>query len=182
MFRLRPETIALAALAVSSCTTTSTLKDLERTLADNESATAALGQWCRQRGLAQPPVIRALADRQEVAFPSTEIRQRLGVSVDESIGYRHVRLVCGDRVLSIAHNWYVPARLTADMNRTLNTSDVPFGRVVAPLGFHRDRIAQEQGAMPQCPADTILSHKAVLRTPDGKPFSLVVECYTPGNL
>ena len=49
----------------------------------------------------------------------------------------HVQLTCGAHVLSDAENWYLPARLTADMNRRLEETEAPFGRVVAPLGFHR---------------------------------------------
>ncbi|MBF9152663.1 chorismate--pyruvate lyase family protein [Novosphingobium jiangmenense] len=184
MRRLRPEAVALATFATLALTGCGIggIKDFEKTLASNDSATAALGQWCAKRALAAPPVIRALADRSALIPASPAIRKRLGVSAEEPIAYRHVQLACGDQILSVAHNWYVPSRLTTEMNRTLTTSDKPFGKVVAPLAFRRDRLAQKQGAMPQCPADTILSHEAVLRTPDGKAISLVIECYTPGNL
>ncbi|MFM6832719.1 MAG: hypothetical protein ACKOVA_20640, partial [Novosphingobium sp.] len=93
-----------------------------------------------------------------------------------------VRLTCGDTVLSVAHNWYVPARLTPEMNRTLETTDAPFGKVVAPLGFRRERLASRRGRMAECPEGTILSHRAVLRLLDGRAISLVVECYTRANL
>jgi hypothetical protein len=46
-------------------------------------------------------------------------------------------LRCGPTILSEADNWYVPERLTAQMNRTLDTSDAPFGKVVQPLHFRR---------------------------------------------
>lgn len=98
------------------------------------------------------------------------------------MAYRHVRLSCGASVLSVAHNWYVPSRLSPDMNEALETSDTPFGKVVAPLRFTRERLASERGPAEGCPKDTILSHRAVLRLPDGRPLSLVVECYTRANL
>lgn len=101
---------------------------------------------------------------------------------DEAVAFRHVRLACGDTVLSDAQNWYVPARLTNDMNQTLETTETPFGRVVAPLQFHRERLDQMRGAMAECPRGTILSHRALLRAASGKPISLVVECYTRANL
>jgi hypothetical protein len=39
-----------------------------------------------------------------------------------------VHLKCGERVLSEADNWYVPARLTKEMNQSLENSDIAFGR------------------------------------------------------
>lgn len=85
-------------------------------------------------------------------------------------------------MLSVAHNWYVPNRLEPHMNHTLETTDTPFGRVVGPLGFHRERLAEKRGRMAECPAGTVLSHRAVLRLADGRAISLVVECYTRANL
>ncbi|MFX8883413.1 hypothetical protein ABTM86_19675, partial [Acinetobacter baumannii] len=86
---------------------------------------------------ATPPTIRALADRGAAQAASPDVRAALGVGPDTPLAYRHVRLVCGDVVLSDARNWYVPARFTAAMNRTLADTDTPFGKVVAPLGFRR---------------------------------------------
>jgi len=44
------------------------------------------------------------------------------------VKYRRVQPSCGDHILSEADNWYVPRRLTPEMNRLLETTDVPFGR------------------------------------------------------
>lgn len=151
-------------------------------MAANDSATVALGQWCDARQIAEPPVIRALADRAAQSPASPAIRAALGVGESEIAGYRHVRLACGSAVLSIAHNWYVPARLTPEMNRTLESSDTPFGKVVAPLGFMRERLAAQRGQMAECPSGTVLSHRAVLKLADGRAISLVVECYTRANI
>lgn len=180
MRRPRLDRLLLALLpALTGCSPT--LNDFERTLAANDSATAALGQWCERRRFAEPPVIRALSD--PAASPvSAIIRQNLEISRDEPVAYRHVRLVCGERTLSVAHNWYVPSRLTPDMNRALATTDTPFGKVVAPLRFQRERLAQTRGAMEQCPRGTILSHQARLRTAQGELISLVIECYTKENI
>ncbi len=106
----------------------------------------------------------------------------LGIGPGEPFAYRHVRLVCGDTTLSDAQNWYVPARLTSAMNQTLETTDTPFGKVVAPLGFRRERLAAQRGRSADCPAGTVLSHRAVLRLADGRAISLVAECYTRANL
>jgi hypothetical protein len=128
--------------------------------------------------------------------PTAEQRQLLGVGPAEPIRYRRVRLHCGERVLSEADNWYVPSRLTADMNRQLDTTDTSFGRVVRSLHFQRHTLSAkllwaplpegwEMGAAGsekasgtlEIPAH-LLEHRAVLTTPDGTPFSEVVETYT----
>lgn len=173
--------MALATLALGGCASPQ-LPHFQAVLAANDSATAALGQWCAVHGIAAPPVIRAQADRAAVLPPTVDIRAALGISPQEPVGYRHVQLFCGKTVLSVAHNWYVPKRLEPHMNHTLQTTDVPFGKVVAPLKFRRERRAEQRGGMAGCPAQTILSHRAILRLPDGNPISLVVECYTRSNL
>ena len=178
---LRPEAALLAGLILGGCTARG-LADFELTLASSDSATIALSRWCEARTIAQPPVIRALADRQASMAASPAVREALGLGPDDTAAYRHVSLVCGNRVLSVAHNWYVPSRLTTEMNHRLATTDAPFGKVVAPLGFRRQRLASLRGAMAECPQGTVLSHRAVLRLADGRAISLVVECYTRANL
>jgi len=174
--------IALVLLVFVAGCTNPDLPRFESMLAANDSATAALGQWCKAQNIAQPPVIRAMADRAAQLAPKPAIRAALGVSSDAQVAYRHVRLACGEKVLSVAHNWYVSGRLTPEMNHTLQTTDTPFGRVVTPLGFRRERLAAERGRAAQCPEGTILSHRAVLRLADGRAISLVIECYTAANL
>ncbi|WP_295526598.1 hypothetical protein [Novosphingobium sp. Chol11] len=148
----------------------------------HDSATAALGEWCAARGIASPPTIRAVADQAAPEPPSPATRAALGIGPDEPLAFRHVRLMCGAKTLSDAKNWYVPARLTPAMNRTLETTGTPFGKVVAPLGFRRERLAAQRGRSGDCPAGTVLSHRAVLRLADGSAISLVAECYTRANL
>jgi hypothetical protein len=178
--RLRmPAGLGLA-LLVAGCSPS--LSRFERTLAANDSATAALGQWCAARGIAAPATIRAIADRSANEPASAATRAALGIGADEPVAFRQVRLACGTDVLSEAKNWYVPARLTPAMNATLLASDTPFGTVVRPLGFRRERLTSQRGRAPECPAGTVLSHRAVLRLADGSGISLVIECYTLANL
>ncbi|WEK45903.1 MAG: hypothetical protein P0Y56_12825 [Candidatus Andeanibacterium colombiense] len=149
------------------------LDRFEAALAAQDSATAALEGWCGAKVTASPaggPDLPAAAGD----------RALLEVPAGEPLRYRHVRLSCNGKILSEAHNWYVPARLGPDMNRQLDTSGTPFGKVVAPLRFTRER-APGSG-MEGCPRGTILRHKALLRLPDGRPISLVIECYTSANL
>lgn len=173
--------LLMAMVGLAGCTNAN-LPRFESVLAANDSATAALGQWCKTRNIAQPPVIRALADRDAKLAPTPATLATLGVPDATHVAYRHVRLACGTTVLSVAHNWYVPARLTPAMNHTLETTDTPFGKVVTPLGFRRERLAAQHGRAGECPKGTVLSHRAVLRLADGQAISLVVECYTRANL
>lgn len=180
---LRHHSLSLALLALGGCAAQGDrLQPFEAMLTAQDSATAALGQWCAARGIADPPVIRAIVDRAAQGPATSAIRAALGVGPAERVVYRHVRLACGATVLSVAQNWYVPARLTPDMNRTLESGDAPFGRVVAPLSFRRERIDARRGRADECPVGTVLSHRAVLRVGDGRAISLVVECYTAATL
>ena len=154
------------------------LDRFEATLARHHSATSALEEWCVAEHLFARPDIRALKDTGAELAASPETRAALKVGPEERLGYRHVQLACGGKVLSVAHNWYVPARLTPDMNRALEGSDAPFGKVVAPLNYVREESPAHRGGSSACPSGTVLTKGAVLRMPDGTPISLVIECYT----
>lgn len=174
--------LPLALLACASATSDSLLSRFETTLAAQDSATAALEGWCQARGIADSARIVATSVGGEPLPPTRRNRMVLEVSDSEPVNYRHVRLSCGSKVLSQAHNWYVPSRLTPEMNRVLETTDTPFGRVVAPLGFKRERISSTRGGIEGCPADTVLHHHAILRRPDGRPIASLIECYSSENL
>jgi chorismate-pyruvate lyase len=172
------------------------LESLNADLLSNDSATLTLDRWCEAHRIASPSKI--LAERVHGADkePSEEVRKLLNVSATETVRYRHVRLHCGEHVLSEADNWYVPARLTADMNHVLDTTDTSFGRVVQPLQFHRHTLSAQllwsplpagwemQASLPKASSGPLLipreliQHRAVLSVPDGTPFSVVVETYT----
>ncbi|GBR31266.1 hypothetical protein AA0473_2494 [Acetobacter orleanensis NRIC 0473] len=106
--------------------------------------------------------------------------------------------MCGSLTLSDAENWYLPDRLTAAMNRELDTTETPFGRVTAPLAFTR-RLVQserlwsplpagwsEQTSLPMGSGEALVfppvlfRHHAVLSRQDGTPISAVIESYTGG--
>jgi hypothetical protein len=167
---------ALLALAAHGAS----LAAFEQTLAAQDSATAALGQWCAAQKLASPATIAAHPVQGKDALPPPDLDTTL--HSEEEPAYRHVQLSCGDKVLSEAHNWYIPSRMTPEMVQVLATTDTPFGKVAAPLRFTRERMAALRGAAPSCPAGTILSHRALLRLPSGAPLALVLECYTAANI
>ena len=150
-----------------------TLQRLRADLLGKQSATEVLTHWCADLGLAKPAVIKALRAHAPPKPASRQIRRQLGAGAGETIGYRKVQLVCGSHVLSQADNWYRPGKLTAAMNRQLDTGDTPFGAVVRPLDFHRKTLAVREHPHP----GTILEVKALLISAAGTPFSLVVEDY-----
>ena len=176
--------ILLVGIGVTACTAPQArrLRRFEAALQAQDSATAALRQWCAAEHIADPAQIIAAPVKDGARAEPAGLRSALGIGPDDPLGYRHVRLACGATVLSEAHNWYVPARLTPDMNRTLATTDTPFGAVAAPLGFRRERLATIRGPSPECPPGTVLSHHALLRLPGGAALAFLVECYTRANL
>lgn len=178
-------TLAVVSAALTGCAHGQhgeVLSAFEANLAANASATEALRLWCEARGIARPATIRAELVRGSDEAPPPGLRAALGVSADEPLGYRHVKLVCGEAVLSQAHNWFVPARLSPAMNRQLAETDTPFGKVAASLNFTREPIASTRRGDPGCPAGAISTHRALLRLPDGQGLAMVVECYTEANL
>lgn len=158
------------------------LDAFEATLARRDSATLALEDWCAAQRIAEPAVIHAQTLASSRPPSSRRALRHLGVSRDEPLALRNVHLSCGETVLSIAWNWYVPARLTPAMNEALRSSDTPFGKVVAPLHFRREPLATTAGAGENCPAGTISTHQARLVLPDGSPLAYLIECYTAANL
>jgi chorismate-pyruvate lyase len=158
------------------------LDRFEQLLASEDSATHALARWCQLRGFVAEPMITARPVAGSASEPPADVRAQLDVRPAEPLAFRHVRLACGDVVLSEARNWYVPTRLSQDLNHRLGASDEPFGSVIAPLRFRRERLASLRGAGPGCPADTVLTNRALIRLASGEPLASVVECYTAANL
>jgi hypothetical protein len=150
------------------------IRRLKAELLASPSATQTLTNYCTRLHLADPPAIRALRDRSRDRKADGRVRRLLQVGTGELVRYRRVRLSCGDQVLSDADNWYVPARLTAEMNSTLDGTDTPFGTVVKPLDFQRRTLGTEilrDGRH-------VLRVTALLVNRDGLPFSLVQENYS----
>jgi len=117
------------------------LQTLNADLLSHDSATLTLDRWCSHHHLADGAKIVADRVRGQDKAPPAAVREQLHAGADQPIAYRRVRLRCGEHILSEADNWYVPSRLTPDMNRTLETSDTAFGRVVQPLRFQRHTVA-----------------------------------------
>ena len=172
------------------------METLSADILASRSATRALETWCAGHGMAEQPKIRAELIPGAPVPVSDAQRHRLAVGGDEPISYRRVRLLCGDHVLSEADNWYVPSRLTPEMNHLLETTDMPFGKAVAALAPTRETFAvtmiwqvlpegwdmrapppDRPGAMLEVP-HILFEHHAVLFDTRHQPFSEVAEHYT----
>lgn len=173
------------------------LQSLNVEILAGSSATRTLEQWCGDHEMADDPKIVARRVPDVRKEPSAEQLQRLEVRDASEVRYRRVELRCGAHVLSEADNWYVPGRLTPEMNALLETTDTPFGKAVQPLHPYRRTFAVtmlwtplprgwEQQRRPRfeslrrrmlaLPKD-VFQHRAVLYTADHLPFSEVVETY-----
>jgi chorismate-pyruvate lyase len=172
------------------------MQTLNAEILANRSATAALEAWCRSHRLADPAQIRAIRVPGISKAPSADQRTRLEISPQDDVEYRRVELRCGTEVLSEADNWFVPSRLTPEMNALLDTTETPFGRVVQSLQPYRrtfavtllwsplpdgwDRATATPAATPATPLaipEALFEHRAVLYTHDHRPFAEVREIY-----
>lgn len=159
------------------------IETLSARLLASHSATAVLEAWCAERGLSADPRLVALRVTGPDKPPSPAQRERLAIGPEEPVRYRRVRLACADRVLSEADNWYVPSRLTPEMNALLDETQLPFGRVVHPLSPMRRQLSirklwrADSGQLPGA-SEPLFHVEALLTTGDGTPFSEVAETYT----
>ena len=148
---------------------------LNAELLAGRTATEVLEARCVALGLA--PCVHALVRRDRLVAGETAARRRLDAA-GERLGYRRVSLMGGAHILSEAVNWYVASRLTPAMNAALETGEVPFGRVILPLGPSRRTVSTRilwdgEGVAPA----TILRHRALVVDGQGRPLAEVIENY-----
>jgi hypothetical protein len=191
----------LAALAL--------IETLNAELLASPSATLTLERWCAAHGLAQPPEVHAqtLASAADEADPA--VRADLNLQPGELVIHRRVALRCGEHLLSVADNWYVPARLSTAMNGQLQHSQLPFGKVVQPLHPYRRTLSArllwsplpqgwEQGNAADATAaaaagakvagkalqlpQELFEHRALMSGSDHRPIAELRETYQRGVL
>jgi chorismate-pyruvate lyase len=176
------------------------VETLNASLLAARSATFTLDQWWADHKLASHGKIRAQVVRGAEKPITAEQRRRLEIDDREPVKFRRVELKCGDHTLSEADNWYVPARLNAEMNDALDTTDTPFGRAVAALkpfrrtfavdilwkplddGWEKQQPTADHPQQPLAIPPQLFLHRALVITPDLKPISEVAETYTSENL
>ena len=179
------------------------IEELNGALLASHSATATLENWCASHQMANPSRLRAIVDRNSRKPLSDADRALLGAGPAEPVRYRRVQLACGTHVLSEAENWYLPARLPAGADHLLDTTDVPFGRVISTMHPSRQTISVERLWSPlpegwerhaRLPPSAVLStsslaipaalfrHRALVFDASHRPIAVVVETYTRGIL
>ena len=170
------------------------LQTLNADLLSQDSATAVLQSLCDRRDPGAPRIRARKISVVDDARAFESIRNQLGASADAPLIHRRVDLMCGDLVLCRADNWYLPDRLTDEMNAQLLAGETPFGVVVRALGFRRRTLSSMllfDPSVSECcdhpatrfdritpPPEDVLQHHAMLQTPDGRPFSMLLETYT----
>lgn len=170
------------------------IQTLNADLLSHDSATAVLQDLCNRRNPNAPKILAHRVEIPDDLSAANAARRQLGAAANEPVRRRRVELVCDDVVLSRADNWYLPGRLTAQMNIDLESTERPFGVVVRPLNFQRRTLSARLLFNPLPPgweaADpagfdvpvtvpaNVLQHRAYLQTPDGRPFALLIETYS----
>ena len=144
-----------------------TIAVLHRKLLSCSSATAVL-----EEVFGGPVVIRRLSCDALALGPYQ--RERLRPSQAQPACHRRVMLLAAGRPVSEADLWYVPSRLWPGMEKALRGTEVPFGKVVAPMQPVRETLASRICAEDESVA---LEHEAVLRDQEGVPIALVSERY-----
>lgn len=165
----------LAACASPAPSSDLLAQELSANILAGTSATLTLEKWCADHSMAAEPKIVARLVRGKAKPASAETITRLGTP---DIKYRRVQLYCGAHLFSEADNWYVPSRLTPEMNRLLEETDTPFGKVVQPLAPYRRTFSSR---MLQSPTE-LFEHSAVLYDSSHQPISEVRETYQRGTL
>jgi hypothetical protein len=151
----------------------------ERILAAN-SATDELARWCCERGIGDGR-IQALHAR--YAIPEALDDQSLEALYPHNdrgrTSFRRVRLTTAGIVVVETLDWYFSDHLTPGMREALESTNMPFERVIKPLKSKRrtfliQRCTPEQLAEGN-PVATAFEHRAVIYREDDVPLALVHE-------
>ena len=155
----------------------SLLQGLHDEILGSRSATFTLEKWCRDHGVAEPVIVVARSSLMAASPPGPDRLSRLRVTEDKAVRFRRVQLLCGGHVLCDADNWYVPGRLTPEMNHLLETSDIPFGKVVRALEPHRETFAAARFWSADHIPQSLFRIQALILGPDHVPLAEVDEVY-----
>ncbi len=134
------------------------------------SVSRALVSWCQRLSLSHGR-LRA----EVIARHSNKFRDAL-------LYYRQVRLWVGGLHVVDAQILYAPDFLTPGMCKQLETSDTPFGLVVAPLCFERQNLATiipdglDEITVASRPSG-ILEHRACLKLRDERTLAVTREIF-----
>ncbi|MFC3443923.1 hypothetical protein ACFOKF_22500 [Sphingobium rhizovicinum] len=178
-----------AARAVTTSKSVTEIRALRDEISEAASATQVLDRWCVSKHMAPEGTVIAEKIANKPVAATAPLRRILQIRSSDRVQLRHVRLRCNGHVLSVARLWYVPSRLPASMEASLQQTDTPFGRVVAPMHLDRKSAGsssawppKEGGAAATKPPQVLFSQRAVMSRADGLPIAYVVEDYQRGLL
>jgi chorismate-pyruvate lyase len=141
------------------------VEELHAALLAADSATAVLENWFG-------PV--TVARLQAPPSVNEGLTERLRLASGDILRHRAVRLMARARVLSQAELWYVANRLPAARVQQLESSEIPFGRIMQPVGLKRSVLLARICAPEEV---ALLAHRALLSAPSGLPVAEVYELY-----
>ncbi len=136
---------------------------LSRQLLVCATATDCLAAWCETHGIGDGPI-------------RTKVSQgAVSSSNAGAVGYRRVKLLRGAAFLSAAEIRYRCDALDPAILRNLAETDIPFGKLVAPLNPRR--ITTFVGTFGELSAECVLVHHATVLDGSGRPIARVREAY-----
>lgn len=158
------------------------IRELSQRIAQARTATAALLDWCDEHGLSEGPILARRLQSDRTLSGRDVSLQALAAMPEEPIRHRRVELIRGTLPLVTADNWFLPSRLPAPMNEALETTDLPFGAVIASL----DPSRRNSSIHFSDPGDggevwgreTVLEHRAVVVGGRGRPLAVVRERFS----
>ena len=143
-------------------------------ISEAASATQVLDRWCASHHMAPAGAVIAEKIANKPVSATAQLRRTLQLKASDSVQLRHVRLLCSGHILSVARLWYVPSRLPASMEASLQQTDTPFGKVVAPLHLDRQSTGSSSAWLPngggstaKIPPHILFSQRALMRRADG---------------
>ncbi|QRM32822.1 hypothetical protein [Microvirga sp. VF16] len=166
------------------------IQELSTRLIAGATATETLRAWCDEHGLAQGPISVACRQRHVLAAVPDDVKAALGPAASESVHFRQVPMMRGPLPLATAENWFVPQRLAAGMEEVLQTTDLPFGTVIARLRPSRRTLVAHVWPLTADPSEDpsrlsasarhsqpaiILAHTTVILSGTGTALALVTE-------
>lgn len=186
-FITSPEVAAARqAAAAQSVPEISALRD---EIGKSASATTVLDRWCVSHHMAPAGAVIAEKIANKTVPVTARLRRMLQLEARDRLQLRHVRLRCNGHILSVARLWYVPSRLPPSMETSLQQTDTPFGRVVAPMHLDRKSAGSSSSWLPhggrpaaKKPPRVVFSQRALMSRADGLPIAYVVEDYQRGLL
>jgi hypothetical protein len=175
---------------------TALLQSLNVELLTSESEKETLARWCVSHRLVSNPqiAIERVLDAEEL--PTAAQRTMLDTSAKESVRHRKVRVFCGSAVLLEADDWYLPSRVSPQVNALIESTELPLERAVQIAYFRRRTLSAtllwpqlpelrelgsekgltESQAIQPLPA-RVLTHHVLLMLPDGTPFGEIQANY-----